>query len=134
MTMIASQLSSSRDLKEKARKSFTDYLSMFLPGSWQEPMARLRLILTSNGDIDWEALKGYALQLYDERRHSKDRVELLARIDRLAESCREFRAAFPPTEWYKGIDDVLLAANFRVSTIAIRSRELDLSTEDPEGE
>ena len=128
--MITSQLTASRDIKERARKAFADYLSMFLPGSWQEPMARLKLLLHSNVDLDWEALKGYALQLYDERRHSKDRVESLARIDRLAEVCREFHSSFPPTEWNRGIEDILLAANFRVSKIAVQSRDLVLTAED----
>jgi len=128
--MITSQLASSRDIKERTRKVFTDYLSMFLPGSWQEPMARLKLLLQSNGDLDWEALKGYALQIYDERRHSKDRVELLARVERLAETCREFHDTFPPTEWSKGLDEVILAANFRVSKIAVQSREFHIPTDD----
>ena len=103
---------------------------MFLPGSWQEPMARLQLLLHSNVDLDWEALKGYALRLFDERRHSKDRVESLARIERLAEALREFHAAFPPTEWNRGIDDVILAANFRVSKIAVQSRDFLLSSDE----
>ena len=128
--MIASQLSSSRDIKERTRKAFTEYLSMFLPGSWQEPMARLQLLLHSNVDIDWESLKGYALRLFDERRHSKDRVESLARIERLAEALREFHSSFPPTEWNRGIDDVMLAANFRVSKIAVQSRNLLLSSDE----
>lgn len=128
--MITSQLAASRDIKERTRKAFTDYLSMFLPGSWQEPMARVKLILHSNGDLDWEALKGYALQIYDERRHSTDRVELLARVERLAETCKEFHATFPPAEWNKGIDDVILAANFRVSKIAVQSRDLHLAVAD----
>ena len=131
--MITSQLTASRDIKERTRKAFTDYLSMFLPGSWQEPMTRIKLLLYSNGsDMDWEALKGYALQTYDERRHSTDRVELLARVERLAETCKEFYATFPPAEWHKGIDDVIMAANFRISKIAIQSRDFHLSSDDEE--
>jgi len=130
--MITSQLSVSRDIKERARKAFTDYLSMFLPGSWQEPMARLKLLLQSNVDLDWESLKGYTLLLYDERRHSKDRVESLARIERLAEVCREFHSSFPPTEWNRGIEDIILAANFRVSKIAVQSRDLHLTSDESE--
>ena len=82
--------------------------------------------------MDWEALKGYALQTYDERRHSTDRVELLARVERLAETCKEFYATFPPAEWHKGIDDVIMAANFRISKIAIQSRDFHLSSDDEE--
>jgi hypothetical protein len=103
---------------------------MFLPGSWQEPMARLQLLLHSNVELDWEALKGFALRIFDERRHSKDRVESLARIERLVEALREFHASFPPTEWDKGIDDILLAANFRVSKKSVQSRDLLLSSEE----
>ncbi|MDF1538173.1 MAG: hypothetical protein P1Q69_04655 [Candidatus Thorarchaeota archaeon] len=61
--MITAQVISTGDARERARKAFTNYLSMFLPGSWQEPLARMKLIIQSNGDTDWEALKGQALQL-----------------------------------------------------------------------
>ena len=128
--MITSQLSTSRDVKERARKAFTDYLSMFLPGSWQEPMTRLKLLLHCKANIDWEYLKGYTLQLYDERRHSKDRVESLARIERLAEVCKEYHSTISPTDWDAGIDEILLAANFRVSKIAVQSRDFLIGSDE----
>jgi len=121
--MITSQIISTGDARERARKAFTDYLSMFLPGSWQEPLARLRLILQTNGDTDWEALKGQALQLYDERRHSKDRVESLARVERLADACNSLRASLSPAEWHKVLDDVIYAAQFRTSKIAVQTKQ-----------
>jgi hypothetical protein len=119
--MITAQVISTGDAREKARKAFTDYLSMFLPGSWQEPLARIKLILQSNGETDWEALKGQALQVYDERRHSDDRVEALARVERLAESCKVLHSSLSPTEWHKVLDDVIYAAQFRTAKIAVQT-------------
>ncbi len=132
--MITAQVFSTGDARERARKAFTDYLSMFLPGSWQEPLARLRLILQSNGDTDWEALKGQALQLYDERRHSKDRVESLARVERLADACRDLRSALSPAEWHKVLEDVVYAAQFRTSKIAVQTKQFHGFGEDAETE
>jgi hypothetical protein len=120
--MITTQVISTSDAREKARKAFTDYLSMFLPGSWQEPLARIKLILLqSNGHTDWEALKGHALQVYDERRHSEDRVESLARVERLAEACKVLHSSLSPTEWHKALDDVIYAAQFRTAKIAVQT-------------
>ena len=121
--MMTAQVISTGDAREKARRAFTDYLSMFLPGSWQEPLARIKLILQSNGETDWEALKGQALQLYDERRHSKDRVESLARVERLSEDCKILHSSLSPTEWHKVLDDVIYAAQFRTSKIAVQTKQ-----------
>ncbi|MFW9955864.1 MAG: hypothetical protein ACFFD3_15050 [Candidatus Thorarchaeota archaeon] len=136
--MITSQLVAIDDVREKARKAFTDYLTMFLPGSWQEPLARVKLILQSNGHIDWEALKGQALQLYDERRHSTDRVESLARVERLAEACKDLKLASSPADWHRGIEDVILAAQFRTSKVAVQTKQhhghTDESTDEKEDE
>ncbi len=120
--MITTQTTSVNDTREKTRRAFTDYLSMFIPGSWQEPLARLKIILQANGDTDWESLKGQALILFDERRLSNDRVESLARVERLADSCKELHRTISPAEWHKTIDDVIHAANFRASKIAVQTQ------------
>ena len=77
--MISHQISPTQDVREKARKTLTDYLTMFIPDSWKDPMEKLRIILQSNNDIDWEALKDHALMYFDEKRLPEDRVECLAR-------------------------------------------------------
>jgi hypothetical protein len=119
--MITAQIGTIHNVREKARKALTDYLTMFLPGSWTEPLARLKLLLQSNSDIDWEALKGHALLFFDEKRLSNDRVECLARVERLGEALKEIHGALSPAEWHKTVDDVAHAANFRVSKAAIQS-------------
>ncbi len=128
--MITSQISSTNDIRERARKAFTDYLSMFIPGSWQEPLARLKILLQANGETDWEALKGHALILFDERRLSSDRVESLARVERLADSCKELHKIISPAEWHKTIDDVIHAANFRASKIAVQTQHIRIPPEE----
>jgi hypothetical protein len=134
--MITAQIASSTDAREKARKALADYLSMFLPGSWQEPMARIKTLLLGNGETDWESLKGHALLLFDERRLSTDRVESLARVERVAETLRELHAMLPPSEWYRGIENVFLAAHFRVSKMSVQTGVLrpreEMQEDDPE--
>ncbi len=128
--MITPQITSTNNVRERARRAFTDYLSMFLPGSWQEPLARIKIILQSNGDTDWEALKGQALLLFDERRLSTDRVESLARVERLADSFRDLHSKLSPADWHRTIDDVVHAANFRTSKIAVQTQHIRVPPED----
>ena len=56
---------------------------------------------------------------------AEDRVETLARIDRLGESLREIFEVISPAEWHKTIDDILLAANFRAHKKAVQMRPSD---------
>ena len=130
--MITAQMGTIQDAREKARRALTDYLTMFLPGSWTEPLARLKLLLQSNSDIDWEALKGNALLFFDEKRLSNDRVECLARVERLGEALKEIHNALSPAEWHKTVDDIAHAANFRVSKAAIQATKLHVVEEPKE--
>jgi hypothetical protein len=95
---------------------------MFIPESWKDPLEKLRIILQSSSDIDWEALKGHALMYYDEKRLPEDRVECLARIERLSDSFREIYTKLPPAEWHRAIEDIIQAANFRASKTALELR------------
>jgi len=124
--MITPEIGTMHDVREKARKALTDYLTMFLPGSWTEPLARLKLLVQSTSDSDWEALKGHALILFDERRLSKDRVECLARVERLGDAFKEVHKTLSPAEWYKAVDDIVYAANFRVSKASIQTTRLQI--------
>lgn len=118
--MTTHQVGTVHDIREKTRKAFTDYITLFLPGSWKEPLDKLRLLLQSNGDVDWEALKGQALMFLDERRLSEDRVEALARIERLADTCKDLHTILSPAEWHKTVSDIIHAANFRAHKIEIQ--------------
>jgi len=122
--MISTQIGIVSDVREKTRKALTDYLTMFLPGSWQEPLAKLKMILQMNEEIDWEALKGHALLFFDEMRLSEDRVEALARFERVAETFKEIRGTLSPADWYRTVDDVIQAANFRTSKVAVQTRRV----------
>jgi len=116
------QISSTQDVREKARKALTDYLTMFIPDSWKDPLEKLRIILQSNSDIDWEALKGHALMYFDEKRLPEDRVECLARIERFSDSFRDIYTKLSPAEWHRTVEDIIHAANFRASKAALELR------------
>lgn len=116
------QISSIQDVRERARKALTDYLTMFIPDTWKDPLERIRLLLLSNHDIDWEALKGHALMYFDEKRLPEDRVECLARIERLSDSFKDIHTSLSPAEWHKTVDDIIHAANFRASKAALQLR------------
>ncbi len=120
------QIGTKQEVREKARKALTEYLTMFIPSSWKEPLDKVKLLLQANGDIDWEALKGHALLYFDEKRLSEDRVECLARVERLSDSFKEIHSALSPAEWHKTIDDIIHAANFRASKAALHARRVQI--------
>jgi hypothetical protein len=95
---------------------------MFIPDTWKDPLERIRLLLLSNHDIDWEALKGHALMYFDEKRLPEDRVECLARIERLSDSFKDIHTSLSPAEWHKTVDDIIQAAHFRASKAALQLR------------
>ena len=122
--MITPQMSTIQDTRERVRKAITDYLVMFLPGSWAEPLVRLKLILQSNSEIDWEALKGHSLAFFDEQRLAQDRVESLARIERFVDAFRDLHKVLSPAEWHKAVDDIFHAASFRASKAALNRPQI----------
>jgi hypothetical protein len=116
------QISSVQDVRERARKALADYLIMFIPESWKDPLEKLRILLQANNDIDWEALKGHTLMYFDEKRLPEDRVECLARIERLSDSFKEIYTSLSPAEWHRTVEDIIQAANFRASKAALQLR------------
>lgn len=124
--MMTHQIGSKQDVREKARKALTDYLTMFIPSSWKEPLDKIKLLLQANDDVDWEALKGHALLYFDEQRLSEDRVECLARVERLSDTFKENHNVLSPAEWYKTVDDIIHAANFRASKAALHLRRVQM--------
>jgi hypothetical protein len=120
--MMTHQISSVQDVRERARKALADYLIMFIPDSWKDSLEKLRIHLQTNNDIDWEALKGHALMYFDEKRLPEDRVECLARIERLSDSFREIYTSLSPAEWHKTVEDIIQAANFRASKASLQLR------------
>ena len=120
------QIGTKQEVREKARKALTEYLTMFIPSSWKEPLDKVKLLLQANGDVDWEALKGHALLYFDEQRLSEDRVECLARVERLSDSFKEIHNVLSPAEWYKTIDDIVHAANFRASKASLHVRRVQI--------
>ena len=120
--MMTHQISSVQDVRERARKALADYLIMFIPDSWKDPLEKLRILLQANNDIDWEALKGHALMYFDEKRLPEDRVECLARIERLSDSFKEIHTSLSPAEWHRTVEDIIQAANFRASKAALQLR------------
>ena len=120
------QIGTKQEVREKARKALTDYFTMFIPGSWKEPLDKIKLLLQANEDVDWEALKGHALLYFDEQRLSEDRVECLARVERLSDTFKEIHSVLSPAEWYKTVDDIIHAANFRASKAALHVRRVQI--------
>ncbi|MFX1482884.1 MAG: hypothetical protein ACFFCP_06815 [Promethearchaeota archaeon] len=130
--MMTHQIGTKQEVRERARKALADYLTMFIPGSWKDPLAKLKLLLQANGDVDWEALKGYALLIFDEQRLSEDRVECLARVERLSEAFKEIYTVLSPAEWHKTVDDIIHAASFRASKAALHIKRVQVVDESNE--
>ena len=102
---------------------------MFVPGSWKDPFDKLKIVLQNSGDIDWEALKGHALVYFDEKRLPEDRVECLARIERMCDAFKDIFSSISPADWYRTIDDIMQAANFRASKAALQMKRIQVVDE-----
>jgi hypothetical protein len=63
--MMTHQIGTKVEVREKARKALTEYLIMFIPSSWKEPLDKVKLLLQANGDIDWEVMRCYTLTKND---------------------------------------------------------------------
>lgn len=127
--MITRQIGSTDDVLDRARKALSDYLIMFFPGSWKDSLDKLRILLQTTDSIDWEALKGHALVYFDEKRLPEDRVECLARIERMCDSLKEVQSAISPVEWYRTVENIIQAANFRASKAAIQTKRIKVIDE-----
>ena len=57
-------------------------------------------------------------------RLSDDRVEALARIERVAETFKGIRGTLSPADWHGTVDDIIQAANFRTSKVAVQARQV----------
>lgn len=89
----------------------------------------MKIVLQTTEEIDWEALKGHALTYFDEKRLPEGRVECLARIERMCDSLKEVYSTVSPAEWYRTIDNIVQAANFRSSKTAIQTKRVQVIEE-----
>lgn len=71
------------------------------------PVGKLLTRITTTGDINWGAVKGYILSTHKnmqgDRAVSADAVE---RLDAAVGILEELRSMLPPTKWLKTIEDI----------------------------
>ncbi|MHA2433187.1 MAG: hypothetical protein ACXADO_08175, partial [Candidatus Thorarchaeota archaeon] len=56
-------------------------------------------------------------------------VECLARVERLGDAFKEVHKTLSPAEWHKTVDDIVYAANFRVSKVSLQTTRLKIMDE-----
>jgi hypothetical protein len=109
---------SSEEIKEKrseVTRSLIEYLETFKPEGDQGdskhalmgPVGKLLTRITTTGDINWDAVKGYILSIHKNQQAprgvSPDAAE---RLDAAIMQLDELRNLLPPTKWLKTVEDI----------------------------
>jgi len=104
-----------RELRQEAAQALVRYLDTFHPegertGSKHAlmgPVGKLLTRVTSTGDINWEAVKGYVLSVHKNQQTGRGvSAEAAERLDAAVDLLAQLRALLPPTKWLKTVEDL----------------------------
>jgi hypothetical protein len=104
-----------REVRSKATESLIAYLETFRPPesmgdskhALMGPVGKLLSRITSTGDINWEATKGYVLSIHKNQQAPRGvSADAAERLDKAIEVLAELRGLLPPTKWLKTVEDI----------------------------
>jgi hypothetical protein len=104
-----------REARSKATKALVAYLETFRPPdsmgdskhALMGPVGKLLSRITSTGDINWEAIKGYVLSIHKNQQAPRGvSADAAERLDEAIEFLSELRGFLPPTKWLKTVEDI----------------------------
>lgn len=108
--------------RQKAVDALVEYLNTFRPedrGSDSKhalmgPAGKLLTRITSTGEINWGAVKGYVLNLHKNQQAGRVSANAAERLDDAVEHLAELNKLLPPTKWLKAVEDLDDEIFFRV--------------------
>jgi hypothetical protein len=112
-----SELASSDEIR-KTRFAVTTalirYLETYKPAQTGEskhalmgPVGKLLSRITTTGDINWEAVKGYVLSVHKNQQAPRGvSSDAATRLDEATASLEKLRSLLPPTKWLKTVEDI----------------------------
>jgi len=108
--------------RQKAVEALVEYLKTFRPedrGSDSKhalmgPAGKLLTRITSTGEINWGAVKGYVLNVHKNQQAGRVSASAAERLDDAVKHLAELNKLLPPTKWLKTVEDLDDEIFFRV--------------------
>lgn len=108
--------------RKKAADALVEYLKTFRPEdagtdskhALMGPVGKLLTRLTTTGEINWEAVKGFVLSIHKNQQKGRMPASAAERLDDTVRYLAELRALLPPTKWLKTVEDLDDEVFFRV--------------------
>lgn len=105
-----------REVRNQAAVALVKYLDTFHPEntgsdskhSLMGPVGKLLARITTTGDINWDAVKGYILNIHKNQQSQRRGVPASAaeRLDTAIDLLKELKELLPPTKWLKAVEDI----------------------------
>jgi hypothetical protein len=111
-----------RETRKNVAIALVEYLKTFRPEdsksdskhSLMGPVGKLLTRVTTTGDINWEAVKGYVLSVHKNQQSGHLPASAAERLDEAVRYLTELRDLLPPTKWLKTVEDLDDEVFFRV--------------------
>ncbi len=104
-----------RDVRKRAAEALISYLDTFYPEDRQSdskhalmgPVGKLLTQITTTGEINWGAVKGYVLNIHKNQQGGRGlSAEAAKRLENAVDLLRELKEILPPTKWLKTVEDL----------------------------
>jgi hypothetical protein len=104
-----------RGVRERAAEALISYLKTFYPEDRQSdskhalmgPVGKLLTQITTTGEINWGAVKGYVLNIHKNQQSGRGvSAEAAERLEGAVDLLRELKELLPPTKWLKTVEDL----------------------------
>lgn len=111
-----------RETRQKAALALVEYLKTFRiedkksdsKHALMGPVGKLLTRLTTTGDINWDAVKGYVLSIHKNQQAGRVPANAAERLDEAIQELSRLRDLLPPTKWLKTVEDLDDEVFFRV--------------------
>ncbi|MEM2141674.1 MAG: hypothetical protein QXS20_08600 [Candidatus Thorarchaeota archaeon] len=100
--------------RSEAAEALVKYLKTFRPEGPQSdskhslmgPVGKLLTRLTTTGDINWEAVKGYVLNVQKNQQAGAVPATAAEALDEAVRHLQHLRSLLPPTKWLRTVEDL----------------------------
>lgn len=111
-----------QEIRRKAAKALVEYLKTFRPKdrsgdskhALMGPVGKLLAKITNTGEINWDAVKGYILNVHKNQQAHRVSASAAERLDGAIKHLAELNNLLPPTKWLKTVEDLDDEVFFRV--------------------
>ncbi|MFW9804061.1 MAG: hypothetical protein ACFFFC_15470 [Candidatus Thorarchaeota archaeon] len=112
-----------KEVRNQAVDALVEYLDTFYPEDRSSdskhalmgPVGKLLTRVTSTGEIQWGAVKGYVLNIHKNQQSPRGvSAEAAEKLDGAIGALEELKSLLPPTKWLKTVEDLDDEVFFRV--------------------